>query len=101
MRWFVNIDGKTSGPHGEETLQKWANSGGLPLGAQVRDEHGGAWMPLPKSPLAPLVAKDIERAQGLAERGVWTRLLLAMLVFGGLWFASCSYVAHQAGCNVW
>jgi hypothetical protein len=99
MRWFVSIDGKTSGPHGEETLAKWAAAGRLPLSAHVQGELGGAWMPLPESPLASLVAKDIERERATAERGFWGRFLLMLLVFGGLWFASCASLARIGGCG--
>jgi hypothetical protein len=70
MKWFVNIDGKTSGPLDEEDVRAMARSDRL-RGAQVRDDAGATWAPAERSPFRSL----------MRERG-WSGPVVAALMAG-------------------
>lgn len=57
MRWFVNINGRTTGPLEEQDLTHMVREGLVAANAYIRDETGGAWIPLAKSPFGRFVAK--------------------------------------------
>lgn len=80
MRWYVSYKGETHGPVEDAQVAAWAREG-LAGDAMVREESGGQWMPIAKSPFG-----------GLVKRGAgWGTIALVslfvafagLLVFGG------------------
>lgn len=61
MRWFVNINGRTTGPLEEQDLTHMVREGLVAANAYIRDETGGAWLPLAQSPFGRFVAKSDAR----------------------------------------
>lgn len=55
MRWYVTKSGETTGPVDESQITEWVRAG--LRGCMVRDDAGGAWMPLDESPFAPTTSK--------------------------------------------
>ncbi|HEX2880340.1 MAG TPA: GYF domain-containing protein, partial [Polyangiaceae bacterium] len=73
MRWFVNINGRTTGPLEEQDLTQMVREGLVAPNAYIRDETGGAWLELAKSPFGRFLSKsdprtslkvDIPRSKG-------------------------------------
>jgi hypothetical protein len=95
MRWYVSRNGETVGPVDEAVIRSWPP--GSLVGAHVRDEAGGPWTPAEQSPFAAFVppAAAAPPAVGLD----FARLLLVMLLFGGMMFGSLYYVANASGCT--
>jgi len=88
MRWYVSRNGETVGPVEEHEVAEWVR-GGM-RDASVRDEHGGAWMPVAASPFASILPPDARAAK--QRRGAQLALLaiVGTLAFGW-WYACNSY----------
>lgn len=56
MRWYVIRAGQTTGPIEEPELVRLIQSG--MVDAHIRDEAGGAWMPVGQSPFAQFAARS-------------------------------------------
>ena len=54
MRWYVNVKGQTVGPFEESGVIAMGKRGELEK-STVRDEAGGAWMPVEQSPFKSYV----------------------------------------------
>ena len=67
MRWYVSRAGQTVGPVEESQLAEWVR-GGM-FDAYVRDEAGGAWMPVAQSPFASLIPAQPTYAPPAAQPG--------------------------------
>lgn len=90
MDWFVSRDGRTEGPYPEEQLRRMAKDGQL-VGAQLRDDQGGAWVVAERSPfgslmpargfLGPAVAGLVVAAAGAALFGI-LGVVAGMATFG-------------------
>lgn len=61
MRWFVNINGRTTGPLEEQDLTQMVREGLVAPNAYIRDETGGAWLELTKSPFGRFLTKSEAR----------------------------------------
>lgn len=64
MRWFVNMNGRTTGPLEEQDLAHMVREGLVAGKAYIRDETGGAWLTLEKSPFR----RHLSGAKGAASR---------------------------------
>jgi hypothetical protein len=61
MRWFVNINGRTTGPLEEQDLTQMVREGLVASNAYIRDETGGAWLEVTKSPFGRFLNKSEAR----------------------------------------
>jgi len=77
MGWYVSRNGETSGPVDDAQIVKWIRAG--MRDASVRDEAGGGWLPLAKSPFARVV-KD----QGVTVNQVVIVLAVGIALVLGL-----------------
>lgn len=66
MRWYVMSGTQTVGPVDADLVGEFLRSGRLRAGAFVRDESGGAWLPVEQSPFAAFVqpARNLKRSIG-------------------------------------
>ncbi len=89
MRWYVNRAGETTGPFEEREVAELI-AGGM-ADADVRDEQGGAWMSLDKSPFRRLL-KTAERSESFGYA-----LVAAPASFGILVFAYGAFAGSSSG----
>ena len=85
MRWYVMRNGETQGPVDGVTVVGWIKGGMRE--ASVRDETGGAWMPLAQSPFSQYVAKP--------KQSVATLIVLLVILGGVLLFGASMVGAYQ------
>lgn len=69
MRWFINRNGQTMGPVEEADIVAAVRKG--MRGAMVRDEAGGQWIPLDRSPFASVMPR---------KSGTWRAVVASLLV---------------------
>ncbi|HEY5377888.1 MAG TPA: hypothetical protein VIK01_29605 [Polyangiaceae bacterium] len=55
MRWYVMSGTETIGPVGADLIAEYLKKGALGKGTFVRDEAGGAWMPVEQSPFSGMI----------------------------------------------
>ena len=82
MRWYVMSGGRTVGPMDGETIAQSGKEGRLITGMLVREEPGGTWIPIERSPFAAFVRNPAAEAlvRREAQRGKVTGIVVIGLI---------------------
>jgi hypothetical protein len=116
MQWYVNQNGKTTGPFSEQRVAMLVNWGKIANDAYLCDDQWACWVALARSPFAPLLPNyDPEKARPSrnppalseppAQGKLGHRLALAFLLMLtaaafllALWLSPSSVSSAPLGC---